>query len=359
MSTKTYIIAEAGVNHNGSLDMAKELVKVAKEAGVDAVKFQTFRAENLVTTKAKQADYQVENLGASTSQYEMLKSLELSFNEFEELKIYCDSLNIEFLSTPFDIESVDFLLDELEMQTIKIPSGELTNTPFIHYIAKKKKNMIVSTGMATMDEIHEALSYIAFGLVRPNEKVTMENVHNFYQTSEAKEVLASYVSVLHCTTEYPAPFDTINLTAMHQLSNELKLPIGFSDHSAGISIPIAAVSLGATVIEKHFTLDRNLPGPDHKASLEPAELNDMVKGIKEVEQALGNGLKQPTMVEMGNRIAARKSLVAGKPIKAGEPFTIDNLAVKRPGSGMSPLKYWDLLGFEAKKSYEKDELIDE
>ncbi|MFF3100862.1 N-acetylneuraminate synthase [Viridibacillus arvi] len=357
--TNTYIIAEAGVNHNGSYSIAKKLVDVAKEAGANAVKFQTFRAENLVTKEAMQADYQVENLGEATSQYEMLKSLELSYEEFTALKSYCDEIEIEFLSTPFDHDSVDFLIEDLQMQTIKIPSGELTNSPFIHYIATKKKKMIISTGMATIAEIHEALSFVAYGLSKPYEEVSIENVHSYYKTNEAKETLQKFVTVLHCTTEYPAPFETINLKAMNQLAEELNLPIGFSDHSQGISVPIAATSMGATIIEKHFTLDRNLPGPDHVASLEPMELNAMIEGIRQIESALGTGLKEPTPIEMKNRVAARKSLVASTDIRQGEILKISNIAVKRPGNGISPSKYWSILGKKSTKFYKEDEQIDE
>ena len=353
---KTYIIAEAGVNHNGSFEMAKQLVDVAKEAGADAVKFQTFKAKNLVTKSAKQADYQVENLKEATSQFEMLKELELSFEEFTALQRYCKDKGIEFLSTPFDYESVDFLLDELQIKTAKIPSGELTNAPFIYAIAKKKKPIILSTGMATVEDIHEALSYIAFGLANKTE---MHEVAEFYKTAEAKGLLKQYVTILHCTTEYPAPFDTINLRAMYTLQQEFGLAVGFSDHSQGIAVPTAAVAMGATVIEKHFTLDKTLEGPDHIASLEPRELKEMVTQIRQVEQALGNGMKQPSKVELKNRIPARKSLVAVKAIQQGEIFSEANLVVKRPGSGIAPSNYWNYLGKSAQKSYEQDELIDE
>ncbi|MFJ8064182.1 N-acetylneuraminate synthase [Psychrobacillus sp. NPDC096426] len=359
MSQSTYIIAEAGVNHNGSFEMAKKLVDVAKEAGADAVKFQTFRAENLVTKEAQQANYQIENLGEVTSQYEMLKKLELSFKEFKSLKNYCDEIGIEFLSTPFDYDSVDFLVDDLQMQTVKIPSGELTNSPFIHYIATKQKKMIISTGMATMEEIHEALSFIAYGLARPLADVSVDTVYTFYKTNEAKEILRKYVTVLHCTTEYPAPFKTINLKAINQLEKELELPIGFSDHSQGIVASIAATGMGATVIEKHFTLDRELPGPDHVASLEPSELKMMIKCIRQIESALGTGVKEPTTTEMKNRVAARKSIVASVEIKQGETLDISNMGIKRPGNGISPSRYWSLLGKEATKFYQEDELIDE
>lgn len=356
---KTYIIAEAGVNHNGSLKMAKELVMVAKEAGADAVKFQTFKAENLVTKQAQQAAYQVENLGEASSQFAMLKKLELTYDEFIELQSFCQSVQIEFLSTPFDFESVDFLLDEIEIATAKIPSGELTNAPFIHYIATKQKPIILSTGMATVEEIHEALAFIAYGLVKSKEPVTIERVNDFYATQEAKKALKNNVTLLHCTTQYPAPVDSINLKAMIEMERIFQLPIGLSDHSEGIHIPLVAVGMGGTVIEKHFTLDKTLEGPDHVASLNPDELKSMIKGIREVEQALGDGIKRPNSVEIKNRIPVRKSLIAKIPINVGEAFTNDNLTVKRPGDGMQPSKYWSLIGEVASRSYEEDELIDE
>lgn len=359
MNNKTYIIAEAGVNHNGSLIMAKELVMVAKEAGADAVKFQTFKAEHLVTKQAQQAAYQVENLGEASSQFAMLKKLELTYDEFIELQSFCQSEQIEFLSTPFDFESVDFLLDELNISKAKIPSGELTNAPFIHYIATKKRPIILSTGMATVEEIHEALAFIAYGLVKSNEPVTKERVNDFYTTQEAKEALKKYVTLLHCTTQYPAPVDSINLKAMIEMERIFQLPIGLSDHSEGIHIPLVAVGMGAAVIEKHFTLDKTLEGPDHVASLNPVELKSMIKGIREVEQALGNGIKSPTPIELQNRVPARKSIVAKQKIQAGEKFSVSNLTVKRPGDGMQPSKYWSLIGEIASKSYEEDELIDE
>lgn len=354
-----YIIAEAGVNHNGSLNMAKQLIDVAKNAGADAVKFQTFKAENLVTRSAQQANYQVNNLGEATSQFEMLKQLELTYEEFVELKKYCDSIQIEFLSTPFDFESVDFLIEDIGMSKFKIPSGELTNSPFIHYIATKKKPMILSTGMATMADIHEALSFLAFGLAFPTRLVDLNQVSTFYQTTEAKSLLREYVTVLHCTTEYPAPFETINLSAMNEMEKELQLPIGFSDHSEGIAVPIAAVALGAVVIEKHFTLDCNLSGPDHLASLEPKELEEMITGIRMIEQSLGTGEKTPTSIELENRKVARKSIVARTPILAGEIITEKHLSIKRPGNGMPPNSYWSLIGQQSGRSYEMDDLLDE
>ncbi|MGG0655033.1 N-acetylneuraminate synthase [Rummeliibacillus pycnus] len=357
--THTYIIAEAGVNHNGSFYLAKKLVDAAKKAKADAVKFQTFKAENLVTKTAKQAEYQIENLGESSSQFEMLKSLELTYQEFADLKQYCDDLDIEFLSTPFDYESVDFLIDTLGLETMKIPSGELTNSPFIHYIATKRPKIIISTGMANIEEIHTALRFIAYGLAFPSEPVDIHEVHKFYSSHEAKAILKKYITILHCTTEYPAPFETVNLKAMNHLKEETGLQIGFSDHSKGISVPIAAVALGATVIEKHFTLDRTMEGPDHIASLEPFELTEMIKSIRDVELSLGTGVKKPADVELKNKQAARKSLVATSNITKGEIFTAKNLDVKRPGDGMSPDSYWSLLGKKSSKNYEQDELIDE
>lgn len=355
----TYIIAEAGVNHNGSLEMAKELVLVAKEARADAVKFQTFKTENLVTKAAKQATYQIENLRQVTSQYSMLKQLELSYEEFVELQQFCIEQQIEFLSTPFDFESVDFLLDTLNIRVAKISSGELTNVPFVHYIATKRKLMILSTGMSTIEEIHEALAFIAYGLARPQEPVVLERVYAFYVTEEAKQVLKKYVTLLHCTTEYPASPQTINLRAMYTIGKEFGLPIGFSDHSEGTHIPVSAVALGAKVIEKHFTLDKTLEGPDHKASLEPSELNQMIREIREIELALGDGEKRPSAIELQNRIPSRKSLVSACNIAKGEKFTVHNLTMKRPGIGIAPSKFWEYIGKSATRDYCEGELIDE
>lgn len=356
--TRTYIIAEAGVNHNGSLEMAKELVCVAKDAGADAVKFQTFKAENLVTKSAMQANYQIKNLGETTSQYKMLKNLELSYEEFIELNEYCRNLGIEFISTPFDFESVDFLLDDLNIGVAKIPSGELTNSPFIHYIATRKRKIILSTGMATIQEIHEALSIISYGLSGRNE-VFMKDVLDFYHTNEAKQLLEENVILLHCTTEYPASLESINLRAIQTLRDEFNLRIGLSDHSAGIAVSTAAIALGANVIEKHFTLDKKLEGPDHIASLEPQELKELIKNIREVELALGNGKKEPTAIEIQNRKASRRSLVAKRSIEVGDIFTINNLTVKRPGNGIVPSEFWNYIGKEATKPYSEDELIEE
>lgn len=355
---KTYIIAEVGVNHNGSLKMAEELIKVAKDSGANAVKFQTFKAENLVTKNARQAEYQIQNMNGASSQFEMLKKLELSFEEFEHLQAFCKMQDIEFLSTPFDADSADFLIDRLGMSSVKIPSGELTNIPFLHYIATKGHKMIVSTGMGILDEVHDALSYIAYGLAYPTQSVEEDLVQAFYQTDHAKGLLREHVVLLHCTTQYPAPIESINLRAMGTLQEEFKIPVGFSDHSAGINLAMVAVGMGAVVIEKHFTLDRSLEGPDHKASLEPDELKALISGIREVETALGDGIKRPSEKELQNRIPARKSIVAKKTIRAGEEFTSSNLTFKRPGEGIEPKKYWTLLGQKASKDFNEDDLIE-
>lgn len=325
---KVFIIAEAGVNHNGSLDLAKKLVDKAVEAGVDCIKFQTFKSENLVSMSAQMAEYQKENLGKDESQYKMLKELEISFEEFKELKKYCEEKNIMFLSTPFDLESCDFLND-LDMKIFKIPSGEITNLPYLRKINSFGKKVILSTGMANLNEIQDAL--------------------NVLKDCE--------VSLLHCTTEYPCPYDNVNLNAIDTLRKEFKLEVGYSDHTQGIEVPIAAVAKGATIIEKHFTLDRNMEGPDHKASLEPNELKQMVTSIRNIEKAFGNGTKEPQECEKKNIEIARKSIVAKINIKKGEIFTENNLTTKRPGSGISPMKWDFIIGKTATKDYQEDELI--
>ncbi|WP_077613993.1 N-acetylneuraminate synthase [Caenibacillus caldisaponilyticus] len=354
----SFIIAEAGVNHNGSLDLARQLVDAAVEAGADAIKFQTFKAENLVTKSAQQAEYQIRNMGNSSSQYEMLKKLELSYADFKKLKQYCDNKGIVFLSTPFDFESVDFLIQEMQLKTIKIPSGEITNAPYLHKIGSYGVKVILSTGMATKEEIHLALAFLAYGFAKKSD-VSFDKVKRFYQTKEANMLLKEKVSLLHCTTEYPTPYEEVNLNAMDDLKEEFHLPIGLSDHTEGIVVPIAAVAKGAEIIEKHFTLDKTLPGPDHRASLEPEELKDMIQSIRIVEKALGKKSKTPTERELKNKAVTRKSLVAAKSIKKGERFTLDNLTVKRPGSGIEPYYFWDLIGTPADKDYEEDEVINQ
>lgn len=327
-----FVIAEAGVNHNGSLELAKKLVNAAKDAGADCVKFQTFVSKNIVSKNAVKAEYQKQQTEPEESQHDMLKKLELSFDEFVELNEYCKSKSIEFMSTAFDFDSIDFL-DSLEMGTWKIPSGDITNLPYLIKIAKLNKPVILSTGMSTLEDIRSAIKAL-------------------------KENGAEELTVLHCTTEYPTPFEDVNLRAMNTIKEEFGVKVGYSDHTKGIEVPIAAVALGATVIEKHFTLDRNMEGPDHKASLEPNELKAMVDSIRHIELALGNGMKQPAESEKKNMAVARKSIIASKEIKSGEIFTEENLTVKRPGDGISPMRWFDIMGKPAPRDFEEDELIE-
>ena len=354
----TLIIAEAGVNHNGSEQLALQLVDAAHKAGVDIVKFQTFKAKKLVTSSAKQAEYQIENTKKVESQLAMLSRLELSYEFHHSLVKYCNKLGIEFLSTAFDSESLDFLINELGLKTLKIPSGELTNAPLVLQHAQTGADLIVSTGMATLSEVESALGVIAFGyLAQDNVSPSLDAFQSAYFSEKGQALLKAKVTLLHCTTEYPAPMKDINLKAMDTLAESFKLTVGYSDHSAGISVPIAAVARGANIIEKHFTLDKNMEGPDHKASLEPNELADMVLGIRNIELAIGDGIKGPRPSEIKNKAIARKSLVAAKNIAIGELFSSENLAIKRPGNGVSPYKYWDLLNTQSTKFYREGEVI--
>ena len=333
IENKTFIIAEAGVNHNGNIEIAKKMIEVAKECGADAIKFQTFKAEKVISRYAPKAEYQKQTTGETDSQLEMVKKLELSFDDFIVLKEYCDKLNIMFLSTPFDFESIDFL-DDLELEIFKIPSGEITNLPYLEKIGKLGKKVILSTGMADLGEIEDALDIlISCGTKKEN------------------------ITVLHCNTEYPTPYEDVNLLAMLTIKEAFKVKVGYSDHTLGIEIPIAAVALGASVIEKHFTLDKNMEGPDHKASLEPHELKAMIDAIVNIEKALGNGMKKPSKSELKNKDIVRKSIVAKREIKKGEIFTEDNITVKRPGTGISPMRWYEVLGKVAPKDYKEDELI--
>jgi len=351
-----FIIAEAGVNHNGSLDMAKQLVDVASEAGADAVKFQTFKADNLVRRFADKAEYQKRTTYADESQHEMLRKLEL--DEYEHLILieHCKAYNIQFLSTPFDSISLNLLANRFDLPVIKIPSGEITNAPFLLQIAQTGKPVILSTGMSTLGEIENALGILAFGYLGWTCP-SLTAFFNAYISVDGQAILKAKVTLLHCTTEYPAPIEDVNLKAMDTLKNAFGLPVGYSDHTEGIAVPIAAVARGAAVIEKHFTFDRTLPGPDHMASIEPAELKQMVTAIRNVEQALGSARKYPAPSEQKNIVTVRKSLVASSAIKAGEYFTIDNLAAKRPGYGLSPMQYWELLNRNAKRDFAVDEEV--
>jgi len=364
MASKVLIIAEAGVNHNGDEKKAIDLVDAAIASGVDIVKFQTFKSERLVTSTAKQAKYQSQNIGKVEPQLEMLKRLELSFPAHQRIKNYCDTKGIGYLSTAFDSESLTFLVGELKLSQLKIPSGELTNAPFVLEHALTGCQLIVSTGMATLEEVQSALQVIAFGLLKVDGLLTANapNEQAFFEAFNSKrgqELLLKYVTLLHCTTEYPTAPENVNIRAMDTLKDNFSLAVGYSDHSLGITIPIVAVARGAKVIEKHFTLDRSLPGPDHKASLEPQELTAMVKAIRDVESAFGTGLKQPTLTEQANSIAARKSLIAASTIEKGELFSNKNIAIKRPGDGMSPNKYWALLGQQASKNYQAGDILSE
>ncbi|EGR1307545.1 N-acetylneuraminate synthase [Vibrio cholerae] len=354
----TLIIAEAGVNHNGDEALAFQLVDAAHQAGADIVKFQTFKAKNLVTEQAKQADYQVANTQKQESQLAMLSRLELSYAAHHQLVKHCQSLGIEFLSTAFDSESLDFLVNDLGLKRLKLPSGELTNAPLVLEHARTGCDLIVSTGMATLAEIEMALGVIAFGYTAAgNAAPSVLAFQQAYASEVGQKALKEKVTILHCTTEYPAPMAEINLKAMDTLGKAFDLPAGYSDHSEGITIPIAAVARGAVLIEKHFTLDKNMEGPDHKASLEPDELTAMVKAIRQVEVALGTAIKSPTVSEVKNKAVARKSLVASQVIRAGESFTADNVTIKRPGSGMSPYQYWDMLERSASRDYQVGDLI--
>lgn len=334
MSNHTLIIAEAGVNHNGSLDIAKQLVDAAVDAGVDIIKFQTFKADKLVSKDAKKAEYQKQNIGdGDDSQYQMLKKLELSESDHQELVAYCHQKGIRFWSTAFDIESIDFL-HSLELGLWKIPSGEITNYPFIKKIALLHEPVIMSTGMCDEDDIRNALD------------VLLKN-----------GLTKDQITILHCNTQYPTPMKDVNLKAMLTIKHDFETAVGYSDHTRGIEVPIAAVALGAEVIEKHFTLDRNMAGPDHKASLEPQELKAMVQAIRNIESALGTGIKQVSESERGNIAVARKSIVASTYIKKGETLTDSNLSVKRPGTGISPMLWETIVGTKATKDYQPDQQI--
>ena len=326
-----YIIAEAGVNHNGSFELACKLVDAAKAAGVDCIKFQTFKSKNLVSHTAQKAEYQKVTTGDS-SQQDMLKKSELSYDEFIALKEYCDKVGITFLSTPFDFDSLDFL-NSIDMPFWKIPSGEVTNLPYLLALAKTGKPVVMSTGMCEMTEIEAAI--------------------NALKDNGTKEI-----KLLHCNTEYPTPYEDVNLKAMQTMRDAFGLEVGYSDHTKGIEVPVAAVALGATVIEKHFTLDRNMEGPDHKASLEPDELAAMVSSIRHIEKAFGTGDKTPSSSEQKNIAVARKSIVAKKNIKAGDELTVENVTVKRPGTGICPMKWFDVLGTKAIRDFVEDELIE-
>jgi len=331
MTKPILIIAEAGVNHNGDISLAEKMILKAKEAGADYIKFQTFQPEKLVSKNAQKAEYQKQTTGSDESQLAMLKKLALSYEDFIYLKKRCNEVGIGFLSTPFDLESIEFL-NSLDMDYWKIPSGEITNLPYLEKIGKTGKRVVLSTGMSEMPEIKAAV------------KILEENGSND-------------ITLLHCNTEYPTPFKDVNLLAMNTIKKELGKPVGYSDHTPGIEVSVAAAALGASVIEKHFTLDKNMEGPDHKASLEPDELAAMIKSIRNIEQALGNENKSVSESESANISIARKSIVAKRSIKKGELLSEENITVKRPGNGISPMKWYDVIGTKAVKDFYEDELI--
>lgn len=358
MSGGAYIIAEAGVNHDGSLEKALALIDVAHKAGADAVKFQTFSADRLATKAAPKAAYQIGATGKEESQLAMLRRLELSHDDHRVLIAHCQRLGIAFLSTPFDVESLRFLADELHVPRIKLGSGEVTNAPLLLAAAQTDLPVILSTGMTTLDEVEAALGVLAFGYLRSGGVPGAPAFAAAYAQARASGLLADKVVLLHCTTEYPAPYEDVNLNAMATMREAFGVPVGYSDHTPGIAVSIAAAAKGATVIEKHFTLDRHAPGPDHAASIEPAELADMVAGIRQVELAQGDGIKRIGDSERGNLAVARKSIVAARAIKAGDTLSAENLTIKRAGLGISPIRWWDVVGKPAGRAYAPDEAIE-
>ncbi len=334
MRKRVFIIAEAGVNHNGSLELAMRLVDAAKAAGADAVKFQSFKAGKLVSKKAQKAAYQKKTSDSSESQYDMLRRMELNESDHGEIIAHCKKRNIEFLSSPFDLDSIE-LLNRMGIRKFKIPSGEITNLPYLRKVGALKGKVILSTGMADLGEIEDAIDVlVSAGTDRGN------------------------ITVLHCNTEYPTPYRDVNLRAMVTIADSLKVRVGYSDHTSGIQVPIAAAAMGAEIIEKHLTLDRTMPGPDHKASLEPSEFAEMVRSIRNIEEALGDGLKKPSVSEMRNIRVVRKSIVAIKAIRKGQEFTSENIGVKRPGTGISPMRWDEVVGKKAKRDFVTDEPID-
>ena len=355
--SKTFIIAEAGVNHNGEIEKALELVNVASEAGVDAVKFQTFNSKSLATSSAPMAKYQRENTTLNQTQQEMLESFELSKENYLKILDACKRKSIQFLSTAFDSGSLKFLVNDLKVGRLKIPSGEITNGPFLIEHARTGLDMIISTGMSNNKEIEEALGVVAFGYLNEREP-GRESFQKAFNSEAGQRKLKEKVVLLHCTSQYPAANSDINLKAISTLKSKFQLRVGYSDHSEGILVSSSAVSLGAELIEKHFTLDKSLPGPDHRASLSPSELIDLVQAIRSTEESLGDGVKVSRESEKENIIVSRKSIVAKQKIKKGESFTEDNLAFKRPGSGLSPMELWDLMNKKSKKNYLVDDLID-
>ena len=358
MRERIYIIAEAGVNHNGSFKRALQMIAAAADAGADAVKFQTFKAEQLVTKTALKAAYQMVSGDIRESQYDMLKKLELKNEYYPLLVKFAHRHNIDFISSPFDFESFRVLTMDLKLPVIKLPSGEITNGPLLLEAGRSRKKIILSTGMSNLEEINAALGVLAFGYIYPDKIPVRGDILKAYHSQMGRRYLRGNVTLLHCTSEYPAPFDEVNLNAIGQLRSQFGLNVGLSDHSMGIVVPIAAVSLGITVLEKHFTISRKLRGPDHKASLTPMELKIMVTSIRQAEKAMGRPLKNITTSEKINIRVVRKSIFAANPIKKGERFTQNNISIKRPGGGLSPFKYWSILNKKAKRDFNTDDKIE-
>jgi N-acetylneuraminate synthase len=351
------IIAEAGVNHNGEKAKALELIEVAANSGADAVKFQTFNAERLAAMSAPKAAYQQQTTDATESQLAMLKALELPVDWHHDLQAHAKKLGIQFISTAFDLGSLEFL-ESLDLPFYKIPSGEITNGPLLMAFAQTGKNVILSTGMATLGEVEQALAVLAWGYNNKELPTSLADVWKHWSSSQAAVSVEEKVSLLHCTSQYPTPMEEVNLKAMDTLANSFGLPVGYSDHTQGGLIPVAAVARGATIIEKHFTLDRNLPGPDHKASLEPHELSQMVREIREIETALGDGRKRPQLSEWDTRSAARQKIIARTDIAQGAVFTAQNLSTARTGEGESPMHIWGFYGKKASRDYRKGDTIE-
>lgn len=358
MKRGVFIVAEAGVNHNGSLKLALKLIDAAAASGADAVKFQTFKSEKVISRSAPKASYQKRSTGAAESQLDMVRKLELSDADHRRMAAHSRKRGILFLSTPFDEESLRFLAHDLKVPALKIPSGEITNAPLLLRFARAGVPLILSTGMSTLDEVKEALGALAYGMLHRRGSPARRDFLKAFADRRGRALLRARVTVLHCTTEYPAPFADVNLRAMETLRTAFGLPVGYSDHTEGIAVSIAAAARGAVFLEKHLTLDRGLPGPDHKASIEPREFAALVRAVRQVEASLGSPLKAPAPSERKNLPIARKSIVAARPIAKGELFTEENLTVKRPGNGISPMEYWDRLDGVAKRAYAADEAID-
>lgn len=351
------VIAEAGVNHNGKLDLAIDLIDCALEAKADVVKFQLFDPKKLVNNFAPKANYQIDATGAKETQLQMLSKLALTQQEFRAISRHCEESGLVFLATAFDEASLDFLIDELGQKMIKVPSGDLTNGPLLLIHARKGLKMLVSTGMATLGEIEAALGVIAFGLLEASARPSIEAFQESFRSDEGQAVLRHKVTLLHCTTEYPTPPNEVNISAMSTLASAFKLDIGFSDHSEGNVASCVAVALGAKVLEKHFTIDKQMDGPDHKASLSPGELSEYVEAINETSLVMGHGRKIVTDSESKNKIAARRSLVAARDILRGEVLDADAISIQRPGGGIAPMNYWEMLGAHSKRNYKVGDLL--